>query len=348
MGKRGLGAAVALIMLMAAIVAPMAAYSAENPVKLTVMQSYSASPTSPGDTFNYRLKALNDYNPMPAGSDALGYQFSIAGNGSKEIGPLAFDEPGVYLYEVFQVIGTESPGYTYDKRVYRVEAHVTASLFVTVVVFDEDGKKEDKIVFENAYEVLPTDPLLMTDPPVIKTVSGNPGSAGLFTFKLVARNASQPMPPGSAGGEKTLQIVGSGQGEFGVWAYEKAGTYYYTVYEVNSGASGYTYDKAVYTITDTVKLSGNQLVLSRVVTNGLNKAVSSMIFNNSYKSGGAVQPPGGGQTDPGGPKQGVDGPKTGDYSNINLYWVMFAIGGALALGTTMYLVAGRKPGKARI
>jgi pilin isopeptide linkage protein len=128
----------------------------------------------------------------------------------------------------------------------------------------------------------------MYDPPVKKTVFGIPNYNATFTFKLQAQDSSYPMPPGSTNGTKTIRITGSGSGSFGVWSYERTGTYYYTVYEVNDMINGYTYDTAAYIITDMVKEENGALVLTRIVTNSINKPVMSLIFNNYYTD---VYPP---------------------------------------------------------
>jgi pilin isopeptide linkage protein len=102
------------------------------------------------------------------------------------------------------------------------------------------------------------------------------------------------MPVGSVGGAKTIYITGSGRGEFGTWNYYEAGTYYYTVYEINTKIDGYTYDEARYTITDMVSEDHGKLALYRVVHNSTNRQVASLIFNNYYDDG----PTGGGEPAP--------------------------------------------------
>lgn len=327
-GKRVLCAVTMLVMVLV-MAAPAAVYAADNPLNLTVEQVFHTSSDLADATFTYILKPLEAGNPMPAGSTAAGYTFTIASSNSIQIGPLSYSRQGVFRYEVYQVIDTEKPNYTYDKRVYTVEMYVDGDLKVEIVVLNQDGTKADNIEFENGYYVSASDPELMTDPPVKKTVSGNPSKASEFTFALVAGNPLNPMPAGSVDGVKTITIVGSGEAEFGTWSYSKAGTYYYTVYEVNVGESGYTYDTAVYTFTDTVREENGQFVLSRVVTNDLNKQVSTLTFINKYTSGS-------------GSGSGGTGPKTGDDSNNTFYIVLLVLGGVLVIGATLYLVAGKK------
>jgi pilin isopeptide linkage protein len=171
----------------------------------------------------------------------------------------------------------------------------------------------------------PSDPLLMVDPPVKKTVSGNPDRDSAFKFKLEAGNASQPMPAGSVNGVKIIMIFGSGEGEFGTWSYDKEGVYYYKISEIDTGEPGYAFDTAIYTITDTVSEVNGQLVVSRVVTNIASKPVSSLSFINRYTR-----------------VLGIEGPKTGDDSNGALYAALLISGGVITIAAAIYLFAAGK------
>jgi hypothetical protein len=287
--------ATAMIILTLVALAPLAAFAADNPLKITVNQIF----TSSGGTFMYILKPITPGAPMPAGSTEEGYTFTITGTSSTEVEFSFFTKYGMYEYELKQVIIEEIVGYTYDKSVYTIEAHVDEDLNVIVVVRVtgkegyEDGVKVQDITFSNRYAYSPPE-FLMVDPPVVKTVFGNPGHDSTFAFKLEAQDPSYPMPVDSVDGAKTIYITGSGKGEFGTWNYYQTGTYFYTVYEVNSKIDGYTYDEARYTITDMVSETLGELVLYRAVHNSSNRLVTSMIFNNYYEG----YPPGGGEPPP--------------------------------------------------
>jgi len=285
-GKKVLCAAVMIVIILFTLV-PLTAYAAANPPRIAVNQVFN---TSDG-IFTYRLQPLEPGNPMPGGSTAEGYTFTITGTGGAEIKMSSYSQQGIYRYKIFQVIGTEKPGYTYDKRVYTIEIHVDEILDVKIVILNEDGKKAGEITFQNTYNLIPTDPSLMPDSLVRKTVFGDPSNDITFKFILEALDPSNPMPSGSTNGVKMIYITGSGKNGFGVWSYDKTGTYYYRVYEVNTKVSGYTYDAAVYTITDMVKEENGKLILTRVVANDSNKPVTSMIFNNYYTSGGGTTEP---------------------------------------------------------
>jgi len=321
------------------IAAPMTTvYAADYPVTFDVTQTFTTISPGVNSTFTYRLMPNENEldNPMPSGSSPItGFTFNLTGSVTRPI-TINFTQTGVYRYELYQVIDVEMPGYVYDEDTRFLEVHILYDPsnpddpYIKIIVKKKDQTKLTEINFVNSYGFVPTDPNLMPDYSVVKTVTGNPDSPSQFTFKLAAQNASQPMPAGSINGVKTVMITGPGAITFGKWTYTQPGTYRYTVTEVapHPGVTGYTYDTASYTITDTVTDANGQLLLSRVVTNASNNVVTSFSFINNY-------------TRPGGPTPPV-GPGTGDGMNPTLYATLFMISGSLAVGAAIYLIFGGK------
>lgn len=312
-----------------ALVFPQAVHAAPNDVTLAVEQEFTQpADSTAADTFTYTLTALQSGNPMPAGSIGDLYTFTIAGTDTVNLGPVAYGTAGTYRYELRQTAASVQTGYTYDRQVYTVEVYVTTpsggGLQADVVVYNGDGLKVSAIAFANQYAPLASDPAIMVDPPVRKTVSGSPSEKGTFTFKLEAEDKSNPMVAGSVDGVKLMTIVGPGEEDFGTWSYTKAGTYKYTISEVNNSETGYTYDKAIYTITDQVTDVNGQLTVARTVTNTDNKMVDSYDFVNQYTA-----------------VKGA-GVKTGDDSMTGLYQTLFFIGGTGLMACAVYLVRNRK------
>jgi len=333
-----------LLCLTCILFIPATSVAEAGEVVLTVRQicQKTGAYVPPSETFSYRLTRLEPDNPMPAGSGTSGYAFTLTGTKTGQLAPIKFTKPGVYHYEICCFGAAPQHECDCDDNVFTLEIIVESDLTATTIVHNEEGSKVASILYEHVFDPLnlPTDPSLMVDPPVVKTVSGNPSAASVFTFQLKAGNPSNPMPTGGANGVKTVQVRGSGSTEFGTWPYTAEGTYYYTISEVNSGSSDYTYDTTVYTITDTVIAENGQLKLSRVVTNNANRPVTSCSFINTYKGGstnpGGGNPGGGTTTDPG------KGPKTGDDSETTLYMILFCAAGVTALGSAGYLLAGRR------
>ncbi|MCL2060154.1 MAG: hypothetical protein FWH01_14070 [Oscillospiraceae bacterium] len=274
--------ALAVFMLVVMAFARAPAHASPGPAGIKVEQVFTTSSLYAEDTFTYMLKPLDAGAPMPAGSAAAGYAFTIAGNGAYNISLPAFGRAGNYRYEIYQSVGEPKPGYTYDRRAYTIEAHVDANMNATIVVYNNEKHKVSKIVFENGFRVFPTDPGQMFDPPVVKTVTGSPAWDSEFKFVLTAHSASNPMPAGASGATKGIWITGPGWARFGTWSYDRPGNYYYTVHEERGGVSGYSYDTSVYTIVDRVWEEKGYLMLSRVVTDAMNKPVSSFDFLNVY------------------------------------------------------------------
>ena len=156
-----------LVLLMASV--PMVTSAAGRTINVEVHQVFATDSSLASDTFTYRIKAAKSSNPMPSGSTEEGYNFMISGNNSVEIKLGSFDNEGVFVYTVFQVIDRALANYSYDRRIYTLEIHVDGNLNSYLVVKYEDGKKADEIEFRNSFKsgggggtITPPRP---TDPP---------------------------------------------------------------------------------------------------------------------------------------------------------------------------------------
>lgn len=341
-GKRFLACCMLLVCLLT-LVFPQAAYAATNDVTLTVEQVFTQPEGSTAaDAFTYTLTAQQSANPMPAGSSGDTCDLAVTGTDTGNIGPIIYSTAGTYVYELRQTVASVQTGYTYDGQVYTVEVYATntaGGLQADVVVYNENGLKVSSIVFENNYAPLASDPSIMVDPPVKKTVSGTPSIDGTFTFKLEAEDKLSPMPTGSKDGVKLMTIVGPGEEDFGTWSYSKAGIYHYTISEVDNKETGYTYDAAIYTITDNVTDVDGQLTVARTITNTDNKMVDSYDFVNKYTSVKGASGTIGGS---GRPSVITKGVKTGDDTMIGLYQTLFFMGGLVLTACVVFLIRNRK------
>ncbi|WP_312429031.1 Spy0128 family protein [Lacrimispora sp.] len=303
---------------------PLNVHAEANPVAVTlyVEQVFikNSSASDVNHVFSYDLISLDTGNPMPQGSLNSIYSFTAAGTGVKDIDPITFSNTGIYRYEIKGNQSVPARGYSYDSQVYSVTVYVKqtgANLSAEIVVNKSDGSKAGSIRFENTYTPLASNPEIMVDPPVKKTVSGNPSTASSFTFSLTAQDKDNPMPEGSADGIKHITIYGSGEVDFGTWIYTREGTYFYTISEVILSDTRYTYDRSVYTITDVVKDIDGQLVVTRIVTNDAYKQVESCIFINKYIGGGESSGSGGTGSSGGPGRPGVSGSSNGPGASGN-------------------------------
>ena len=339
-----------VMLLMLAL--PSCSFATSNKAQLTVTQTFeNLSATRIDNTFTYQLKPEQPSYPVPldgTGSDLDEYSFTISGNDSITIEFNGFTQPGIYRYHLSQLVASGRPGYSYDEQVYTIDAYVNSSLSVNLIALNAAGDKVLLVKFANRYSLNPTDPNLMIDPLIVKTVTGNPATASTFYFTLQAADSSYPMPEGSSNGKKTIQVTGSGQAEFGCWSYSQAGVYTYTIIEENSGVKGYSYDQSSYTITDTVTEANGELVLTRVVTNNSYKQVSSCSFINNYTADNSSK-----QTNPDNSKPGGNtnkpkpGPNTGDNLNIRLLFTLLFTGLVLTTTASIYLLKVGRSSKQR-
>ncbi|MCL2882133.1 MAG: hypothetical protein FWF45_04500 [Coriobacteriia bacterium] len=326
--------ALALFCLASVLLAPYAQAAAEPvqiPLEINQALRGDGSATPPEATFTYHLTAQSPAAPLPEGSSADGYAFTMTGNAQTSIAPINFVRPGIYTYELYCDPATE-PGFIADTQVYTIEMYVTSDLRIYAVVTLSDGNKTSDIRFIQSYSARASDPAIMVDPPVQKIVKGNPPHASMFTFQLKAKDPSSPMPAGSVDGVKMLTIIGSGEKEFGVWSYTKEGVYSYAISEVDTGIKGYTYDMVIYTITDTVKAQDGQLVVERAVTDNTGKRTEVCTFTNHYSALGTI------------PIVGGILPKTGDLLRLLPYMGFLALA-LFVIG--MFLLLGRRAKRSR-
>ena len=169
-----------------------------------------------------------------------------------------------------------------------------------------------------------TDPDLMFDPPVRMIVFGAPADNREFMIKFTASEAHNPMPEGSEGREKIIRIMGGDLTSLGTWSYTEPGVYHYTATMIDCGDTGYTYDTAVYTITDLVKADGGALTLNRVITNKMKKQVRAMNFMIKHETGQAAY------SSPGTDSFSIIETKTENDKHNNHYYILIGIGAVLA------------------
>ncbi|MCL2491525.1 MAG: hypothetical protein FWE87_02095 [Coriobacteriia bacterium] len=100
--------------------------------------------------FDYILIPEDASYPLPDGSTAQGLLFSIEGNDEMSIGPLAFDGPGVYSYQIKHLSRQRSDCFC-DQRIYTVEFWVARDMDVSIITYGADGLKVDEIYFTHHF-----------------------------------------------------------------------------------------------------------------------------------------------------------------------------------------------------
>lgn len=274
------------------------------------------------------------------GSESVAATGKNAADGTVALSPVTYTAPGTHSYELREVAGTAG-GVTYDRATYRVRTTVAdagnGKLTVRHELADAEGNPTggDSVTFTNGYEAAPVTLKLGA----AKVLKGAELKAGQFSFELKSRDG------------KVMSIArnaADGSVTFDALTFKQAGTYTFTVSEVDDGQAHVTYDKAVRKIVVTVSdeaADGTKTgyLSARVSYEG--DANVPPVFTNSYAEnpgtpGGGS---GGGSDNGSGSGSGGDGskggmPDTGDRSlPVEALAAMAGIGAlAVAGGAALY------------
>lgn len=178
------------------------------------------------------------------GSESVAATGRNAADGAVALDPVTYTAPGTHSYELREVAGTAG-GVTYDRATYRVSTTVTDAgngrLAVKHELVDAEGNPtgDDSVTFTNGYEAAPVTLKLGA----AKVLKGAELKAGQFSFELKSR-AGKVM--------STARNAADGSVTFDALTFKQAGTYTFTVSEVDDGQAHVTYDKAVHKIVVTV------------------------------------------------------------------------------------------------
>lgn len=281
------------------------------------------------------------------GSESVAATGKNATDGTVALSPVTYTAPGMHSYELREVAGTAG-GVTYDRAAYRVRTTVAdagnGTLTVKHELADAEGNPtgDDSVTFTNGYEAAPVTLKLGA----AKVLKGAELKAGQFSFELKSRDGKVM---------STAKNAADGSVTFDALTFKQAGTYTFTVSEVDDGQAHVTYDKAVRKIVVTVSdeaADGTKTgyLSARVSYEG--DANVPPVFTNSYaEEPGTPENPGtpgggsGGGSDNGSGSGGSGGdgskggmPDTGDRSLPAAALAAMAGIGALAVvgGAALY------------
>lgn len=275
------------------------------------------------------------------GSESVAATGKNAADGTVALSPVTYTAPGMHSYELREVAGTAG-GVTYDKATYRVRTTVTdaknGTLAVKHELADAEGNAvgDTSVTFTNGYEAAPVTLKLGA----AKVLKGTELKAGQFSFELKSRDGKVM---------STAKNAADGSVTFDALTFKQAGTYTFTVSEVDDGQAHVTYDKAVHKIVVTVSdeaADGTKTGYLSAKVSYEGDANMPPVFTNSYaEEPGTPENPGtpgggsGGGSDNGsgsgasgdGSKGGM--PDTGDRSlPLEALGAMAGIGALTAAG----------------
>ena len=166
-------------------------------------------------------------------------------DGSVKFPAVTYDKPGTHNYTVREVKGTKT-GVEYDEKAYSI---------VVTVTDNGDGSLQAKaeasapIVFRNTYVPEATSVSFSAK----KVLDGADLKDGQFSFVLKDADGNEL---------QTVKNAADGSVTFAPVEFDEAGTYGYTVSEVNDGQAGVSYDDAGRSIVVTVTDEDGQLIAS--------------------------------------------------------------------------------------
>ena len=279
------------------------------------------------------------------GSESVAATGKNAADGTVALSPVTYTAPGTHSYELREVAGTAG-GVTYDRATYRVRTTVTdaknGALTVKHELADAEGNPtgDDSVTFTNGYEAAPVTLKLGA----AKVLKGAELKAGQFSFELKGRDGKVM---------STAKNAADGSVTFDALTFKQAGTYTFTVSEVDDGQAHVAYDKAVHKIVVTVSdeaADGTKTGYLSAKVSYEGDANMPPVFTNSYaEEPGTPENPGtpgggsGGGSDNGSGGSSGDGskggmPDTGDRSLPAAALAVMAGIGALAVagGAALY------------
>lgn len=233
------------------------------------------------------------------GSESIAATGKNAADGTVALNPITYTAPGTHSYELREVAGAAG-GVTYDRAVHRVRTTVTdvgnGKLAVKHDLVDAEGNPtgDGSVTFTNGYEAAPVTLKLGA----AKVLKGAELKAGQFSFELKSRDGKVM---------STAKNAADGSVTFDALTFKQAGTYTFTVSEVDDGQAHVTYDKAVHKIVVTVSdeaADGSKTGYLSAKVSYEGDANLPPVFTNSY-----AEKPGtpGTPENPGTPGGGSDG-----------------------------------------
>ena len=228
--------------------------------------------------------------------------------GKVTFSPITYKKPGNHTYTVREVKGSAG-GVTYDDQAYTVYTTITdngdgtlSAEHQVIAPITDNGEavpaEKNAITFSNKYKAAPTSVTVGA----VKKLEGKDLKDGQFTFQLKDENGKVI---DEAKNDKAGAI------SFKALEFDKAGTYKYTISEVNDKQKEIKYDTSEKTVTITVKDSGDGYLQAQV------ESEKQLIFTNTFEAAGG------------------SGTKTGDNMNLVLPIMMMLT--AAAIGSVLLI-----------
>ncbi len=229
--------------------------------------------------FSFTVEAVTPGAPMPAKTTVANTAAGLI-----DFGSITYNAAGVYEYVIKENAGA-IPGVTYDTNPVTATVTVTyddaTGLFAANVVYVKQGQQGTQTAFgfTNTYKATASEPVAFVATKKVTPSAGNSYTlkGGEFNF-VIEGTQGAPMPA-----KTTVQNDANGKVDFGTVVFNEAGTYAYTIREIQQTLGGFTYDSAVYTVTVEVTdvIAEAKLKTAVTITDATGKD-AAIVFDNKY------------------------------------------------------------------
>ena len=179
---------------------------------------------------------------------------------------IEYTEAGTYVYTLSEVAGTIA-GVTYDDTEYQVTVTVEDQLngyLKATVAYEKDGEAAEVLEFNNTYKAAP----ISVQISAFKKLTGRDLVEGEFEFVLEDEAGNKYYATNGKDGAILFEAI----------EYTEAGTYVYTLSEVQGTLEHVTYDEQAYTVVVVVEDQFDGTFSATVSGEG-----EAFTFNNTYE-----------------------------------------------------------------
>lgn len=296
----------------------------------TFVNTYNVTPTSPTSPSDFAVTIKKELEEQNLDSGEFTFQIKDGNgnvvseaqndeNGNVVFPGITFDTVGVYKYTISE-LNTGVDGFTYDTTIYDTVANVTDNGDGTLNVEWTVTKNQtviDSITFKNSYKPISNANIQIAG---IKKLEGQSLKDGQFTFELRDDEGNVV---------ETATNDENGKINFKEISFDKAGTYHYTLQEVNDKQTNIKYDESVYEIVVQVEDDqvGHLLVTKCDITKEGKE--STIVFTNEYQEN---EQPG---KEPNKPSENNGGSDTSENTNAGIF--ISLLGSAISLMGILFI-----------
>lgn len=296
----------------------------------TFVNTYNVTPTSPTSPSDFAVTIKKELEGQNLDSGEFTFQIKDGNgnvvseaqndeNGNVVFPGITFDTVGVYKYTISE-LNTGVDGFTYDTAIYDAVANVTDNGDGTLNVEWTVTKNQtviDSITFKNTYKPISNANIQIAG---IKKLEGQSLKDGQFTFELRDDEGNVV---------ETATNDENGKINFKEISFDKAGTYHYTLQEVNDKQTNIKYDESVYEIVVQVEDDqvGHLLVTKCDITKEGKE--STIVFTNEYQEN---EQPG---KEPNKPSENNGGSDTSENTNTGIF--ISLLGSAISLMGILFI-----------